>query len=323
MAEHQQSMRKRKGTTRTMEGRVDPDVIRARLLAVLCATTVCCSVFVGVVWAGHGFRRAVRFSHLFQVVPCHEANKRLHKDTPKRPLTNPPPPRLPPTLLLPKPKPEARRDPTALSNTNPLPRTPLLRRPRRSTPVPEELGVGEPCYEEVLYAPITEEIVFRACILSVYHLSGASTLKMIFLAPLAFGLAHVHHAWDTYNRYGRTPSAAKRALFTSRSSSFFPFFPLFPSLLSPLLSLALPVSLHPPLFSLPPLPLFQLTYTSVFGFHTSYLFLRMSSILPPISAHVFCNVMGVPDLGWELGRFRDRRGGEFLCFLAFKVSVVV
>ena len=57
---------------------------------------------------------------------------------------------------------------------------------------------------------------------------------MIYFAPLTFGLgklvllflshdiilsfshpAHVHHAWDTYNRYGRTWLAARRALVTS------------------------------------------------------------------------------------------------------------
>jgi prenyl protein peptidase len=54
--------------------RDDPDVIRARLLAVLCTTTVCCSVLLGVVWADLEFRWEVRlrFHHLF--IPCHEAN---------------------------------------------------------------------------------------------------------------------------------------------------------------------------------------------------------------------------------------------------------
>jgi hypothetical protein len=36
-------------------------------------------------------------------------------------------------------------------------------------------------------APITEEIVFRACVLTVYHLADASRMKMIFLSPLVFG----------------------------------------------------------------------------------------------------------------------------------------
>jgi len=94
------------------------------------------------------------------------------------------------------------------------------------------------CYPQ---APITEEIVFRACVIAVYHMSGASTKRMIFLGPLSFGLgmsislfqdplvspsimflfpkpAHVHHAWDTFNRYGRTANAAKRAVIMSRAS---------------------------------------------------------------------------------------------------------
>lgn len=84
-----------------------------------------------------------------------------------------------------------------------------------------------------LQGPITEEVVFRACMLAVYHMAGSSRTKMIFLSPLAFGVgtsticpctsvancrhsvAHFHHAWDTYNRYGRTASAARVALLTT------------------------------------------------------------------------------------------------------------
>ncbi|KAF5374117.1 hypothetical protein D9615_008876 [Tricholomella constricta] len=120
-------------------------------------------------------------------------------------------------------------------------------------------------------APITEEIVFRACVIAVYHMSGASTKRMIFLGPLSFGLAHAHHAWDTFNRYGRTASAAKRAIFMS---------------------------------------LFQLSYTTLFGFHSSYLFVRTGSIYPPISAHIFCNIMGVPELMWELRTYAHRKTGQ-------------
>jgi prenyl protein peptidase len=38
-----------------------------------------------------------------------------------------------------------------------------------------------------VFAPITEELVFRACVLSVYQLSGASMVSMIFLSPMTFG----------------------------------------------------------------------------------------------------------------------------------------
>ena len=42
--------------------------------------------------------------------------------------------------------------------------------------------------ENALEAPVTEEVVFRACILAVYHLAGCSQKRMIFLSPLWFGL---------------------------------------------------------------------------------------------------------------------------------------
>ncbi|KAG5653161.1 hypothetical protein H0H81_002003 [Sphagnurus paluster] len=132
-------------------------------------------------------------------------------------------------------------------------------------------------------APITEEIVFRACVIAVYYMSGASTKRIIFLGPLSFGLAHVHHAWDTFNRYGRTASAAKRALLMS---------------------------------------LFQLAYTTLFGFHCSYLFLRTASIYPPISAHVFCNIMGLPDLMWELREHPHRRAAIIFMYVLGVVGFV-
>jgi len=119
-----------------------------------------------------------------------------------------------------------------------------------------------------LIAPMTEEIVFRACVLSIYNFSGASRKYMICFAPLTFGLAHVHHAWDTYNRFGRTRLAAQRALTMSA---------------------------------------FQLCYTTLFGMHVSYLFLRTGSILPPITAHIWCNIMGIPEIVWELQRFPRHR----------------
>ncbi|KAJ7876519.1 hypothetical protein B0H14DRAFT_3083123 [Mycena olivaceomarginata] len=109
---------------------------------------------------------------------------------------------------------------------------------------------------------------FGACVLAVYALGGAARWKMISFAPLVFGLAHVHHAWDTYNRYGRTKDALRRAMLST---------------------------------------LFQTAYTTLFGAHTSYLFLRTGSLLPPLAAHVFCNIMGVPQIQSEMRRFPERK----------------
>ncbi|EGN97760.1 hypothetical protein SERLA73DRAFT_90856 [Serpula lacrymans var. lacrymans S7.3] len=128
-----------------------------------------------------------------------------------------------------------------------------------------------------IIAPITEEVVFRACILTVYHLSHATRNKMIFLSPLSFGAAHLHHAWDTYNRYGRSSAALKRAVVST---------------------------------------LFQFTYTSIFGFYCSYLFIRTSSVFPPIVAHIFCNIMGVPQPGFEIRQSPNRKWPIVFAYLA-------
>ncbi|KAI6041423.1 CAAX protease self-immunity-domain-containing protein [Pisolithus marmoratus] len=126
-------------------------------------------------------------------------------------------------------------------------------------------------------APITEEVVFRACVLSGYYLANASKARMILLSPLAFGAAHIHHGWETYNRYGRSPAALKRAAIGTA---------------------------------------FQFAYTTIFGFYCSYLFLRTGSVFPPIAAHVFCNVMGVPQPGYDIGQRPDRKLAIVLAYLS-------
>ncbi|KAK7042327.1 putative CAAX prenyl protease 2 [Favolaschia claudopus] len=123
-------------------------------------------------------------------------------------------------------------------------------------------------FRNYIWGPFTEEIVFRACVLSVYAMAGAPRWKMIAFAPLVFGLAHVHHAWEVYNRLGRTQNALKQAAMSA---------------------------------------LFQTLYTTLFGAHTSYLFLRTSSLLPPLTAHVFCNIMGVPQMGLEIKSFPAKK----------------
>ncbi|KIM83543.1 hypothetical protein PILCRDRAFT_819168 [Piloderma croceum F 1598] len=119
-----------------------------------------------------------------------------------------------------------------------------------------------------IFAPITEELVFRACVLSVYQLSGASIISMVFLSPMSFGAAHIHHAWDIFNRYGKTAVAAKRAVIIC---------------------------------------LFQFAYTTLFGAYCSFLFIRTGSLFPPLVAHSFCNVIGLPQITAEMKRWPRRK----------------
>jgi len=131
-------------------------------------------------------------------------------------------------------------------------------------------------WRNYILGPITEEVVFRACTVAVYHMAGVPCKQMIFLTPLTFGAAHLHHAWDTFNRYGRTMSAAKRALFMS---------------------------------------MIQLAYTSLFGFHCAFLFLRTGSIIPPIVSHIFCNIMGVPQYSMHVRSFPHRSTSIKLAYI--------
>ena len=39
--------------------------------------------------------------------------------------------------------------------------------------------------------------------------------------------------------------------------------------------------------------MFQLSYTTLFGWFASYLFVRTGSIVPPLLSHMFCNYMGI------------------------------
>ncbi|KAI9636059.1 uncharacterized protein MKK02DRAFT_44760 [Dioszegia hungarica] len=117
-----------------------------------------------------------------------------------------------------------------------------------------ESGWGLAEWRNYVVGPLTEELVFRSCLLSVALLSRTSMRSMTFATPLWFGVAHAHHAWETYTKGGRTSSAAVRAVAGS---------------------------------------LFQLTYTTLFGWFATYSYLRTASVLPALASHAYCNVMGI------------------------------
>ncbi|CAO3671224.1 unnamed protein product [Rhizopus microsporus] len=119
------------------------------------------------------------------------------------------------------------------------------------------LTVLEPLGQRNYYvAPFTEELVFRACMIVVLYQANYSKGYLIFMSPLYFGLAHLHHAWENYYVLGGT----RRAMIQSISAS-----------------------------------LFQFAYTTVFGWYVSYLFLKTGSLWSCVICHSFCNIMGFPD----------------------------
>ncbi|GAA5942642.1 hypothetical protein JCM3775_003665 [Rhodotorula graminis] len=119
-----------------------------------------------------------------------------------------------------------------------------------------------------ILAPLTEELSFRSCVVAASFLGGWSRRKLVFVTPLWFGLAHVHHAWETYLAGGRTRKALIQGVLQST---------------------------------------FQFVYTTLFGWFATFLFLRTGSVVPPFLAHVFCNAMGVPQLAWALKVWPEKR----------------
>ncbi|KDQ59849.1 hypothetical protein JAAARDRAFT_56792 [Jaapia argillacea MUCL 33604] len=226
------------------KGRDDPDVIRARLIAISISTLLSC-IGVGVLlWTLDG--------RTGQILSNTLTTLGLNAPSPKLLLAS----LVTPALFL------GPLYAQYLSEGLPLQRLWSIK--HDVVPVFTTLqGL-----RNYVVAPISEEVVFRACVIAIYHLSGASRTKMIFWSPLWFGLAHLHHAYDTYNRMGRTTTALQQAILGT---------------------------------------LFQLIYTTLFGIHCSYLFLRSSSLYPSILAHVFCNLMGVPQLGAEVRKFPTKK----------------
>ena len=101
-------------------------------------------------------------------------------------------------------------------------------------------------------APLVEEFVFRACLISFLLASGAAPAASAWLSPLLFGAAHLHHAYDLV-RFQRYPLRAALAQL-----------------------------------------LFQLAYTTLFGWLAAHLFVSSRHLAAAALPHAFCNFMGPP-----------------------------
>ncbi|MCJ1449150.1 MAG: hypothetical protein MMC23_009669 [Stictis urceolatum] len=53
-----------------------------------------------------------------------------------------------------------------------------------------------PGYRNFIAGPATEELLFRGTLVPLFLHSPLSTTQVVLLAPLPFGLAHVHHAYE-------------------------------------------------------------------------------------------------------------------------------
>ena len=112
-------------------------------------------------------------------------------------------------------------------------------------------------YRNYVVGPVTEELLFRSCLIPLHLLSpwADSPKKLVFLTPLYFGIAHVHHFYEFRLSHPDTPRL--QAILRT---------------------------------------IFQFGFTTVFGWYTSYIFLRTGNVYAVILIHTFCNYMGFPKL---------------------------
>jgi prenyl protein peptidase len=112
----------------------------------------------------------------------------------------------------------------------------------------------------LIAGPVTEELVFRSLIVPLHLMARVSASRIVFLTPLYFGIAHIHHFYEFVLSH--------------------PNYPLFPVIIRTLV---------------------QFTYTSLFGFFATFVFLRTGSVYAAIAVHVFCNWMGLPRFWGRVG----------------------
>ncbi|KAL7551248.1 hypothetical protein ACHAWF_014441 [Thalassiosira exigua] len=128
-------------------------------------------------------------------------------------------------------------------------------------------------------APLAEEAIFRACLLPPLLASRSegggtpSPTQASWIAPLFFGFAHAHHF---YERCRTLPPRRRTRKVVCQL----------------LLGVAV-----------------QWTYTTLFGAYASHAFVRTGSLSAAVVAHVICNYLGLPEIGFlhptsDLHRYR-------------------
>ncbi|CAG8618628.1 18254_t:CDS:2 [Acaulospora morrowiae] len=110
-------------------------------------------------------------------------------------------------------------------------------------------------FRNLIFAPFTEEFVFRSCMVPLLYYAKVNYQSIIWLTPLVFAFAHIHHAWEYYVGNGRTFIAAKQGILNSA---------------------------------------FQFAYTTIFGCFATFVFMRTGNFFPPFIIHSFGNYQGFP-----------------------------
>lgn len=68
-------------------------------------------------------------------------------------------------------------------------------------------------FRDHIFAPITEEFIYRACVLAILSPVVALTSSLVMYTPLLFGLAHIHHGWHLRSQGMALKSVVLTVLF--------------------------------------------------------------------------------------------------------------
>ncbi|KAL6705415.1 CAAX prenyl protease [Coniothyrium glycines] len=84
-------------------------------------------------------------------------------------------------------------------------------------------------YRNLVVGPISEELVWRSFIIPLHIIAHFSPTQIVFLTPLYFGIAHVHHLYEFRITHPEIPLAVAvlRSLFQFTYTSLFGFFAAF------------------------------------------------------------------------------------------------
>ncbi len=78
-------------------------------------------------------------------------------------------------------------------------------------------------YRNYVAGPITEEVLFRSVLIPIHLLAKIPPINIVFLTPLYFGIAHVHHYYEFRLTHPHTPllPAILRSVFQFGYTSVF------------------------------------------------------------------------------------------------------
>jgi prenyl protein peptidase len=84
-------------------------------------------------------------------------------------------------------------------------------------------------WRNLVAGPVSEEILFRSFMIPLHILAEVSTTRIVFLTPLYFGIAHIHHFYEFRAMHPKVPwlPAFLRSLFQFAYTSIFGFFASF------------------------------------------------------------------------------------------------